>query len=233
MLTTTGYVIKEELVTALNGHILKNTFVINIDHPFPGYYGQAMVDQSVPRSIIFITKNEHSWESILRAKKRINNYMGVSVDITKTKVSVWNRKYNGIRAKNFRNFSEIESYQKTLIQEGFGMMRAKKFNEEEALINLKKFYFLKPLNDNIYADKVRSDMNYAILDKYLNWELFRKITMEVKNNISDSSYDIAKGTFYMDNEIVDMVRIFKPNISLDLLNEIYELYQKTIKKYTT
>ncbi len=230
-LTTTGYVLKEEKVSALKGHIVKNTFVINVNHPFPGYYGQAMVEQSVPRSIIFVTKKEHSWESILRAKKRINNYLETNVDITKTKISMWNRKYPGIRAKNFSSFADIEPVQKALIQEGFAMMKSRRFgDEEEALINLKKFYYLEQQDNGIFLDKARDEMSYVFLDKQVNWEVFRKITEIVKNNISDSSFDIAKGAFYMDDGIVDMVRIFKPNISIDLLREIQELYQKSIQR---
>ncbi len=230
-LTTTGYVIKEEKVSALKGHIVKNTFVINVNHPFPGYYGQAMVEQSVPRSIIFVTKKEHSWESILRAKKRINTYLGMDIDITKTKVSIWNKKYPGIRAKNFSNFEEIEPVQKALIQEGFAMMKSRRFgDEEEALINLKKFYYLVQQEKGIFLDKARVEMSYVLLGKQVNWEVFRKITENVKNNISDSSFDIAKGAFYMDDGIVDMVRIFKPQINIELLREIQKLYQKNIQR---
>ncbi len=230
-LTTTGYVLKEEKVSALKGHIVKNTFVINVNHPFPGYYGQAMVEQSVPRSIIFVTKKEHSWESILRAKKRINAYLGSDVDITKTKVSMWNKKYPGIRAKNFQGFADIEPVQKALIQEGFAMMKSRRFgDEEEALINLKKFYYLEQKEDGIFLDNARKEMSYILLDKQVNWEVFRKITETVKNNISDSSFDIAKGAFYMDNGIVDMVRVFKPSSSIELLREIKKLYQKNIQR---
>jgi len=73
-------------------------------------------------------------------------------------------------------------------------------------------------------------MNYILLDKQVNWEVFRKITETVKNNISDPSFDIASGAFYMDNGIVDMIRIFKPGISLELLREIKNLYQKNIQR---
>lgn len=230
-LTTTGYVLKEEKVSALKGHIVKNTFVINVNHPFPGYYGQAMVEQSVPRSIIFVTKKEHSWESILRAKKRINAYLGTNIDITKVKISMWNKKYPGIRAKNFSDFAGIEPIQKALIEEGFGMMKFRRMGDnEEALINLKKFFYLEQKEDGIFLDKARDEMGYVLLDKQINWEVFRRITEIVKNNISDSSFDIAKGAFYMDNNIVDMVRIYKPNITIDLLREIQEQYHKSIQR---
>lgn len=230
-LTTTGYVIKEEKVSALNGHTVRNTFVINVNHPFPGYYGQAMVEQSVPRSIIFITKKEHSWENILRAKKRINSYLDTDVDITKTKISMWNKKYPGIRAKGFRGYEEIVPFQKALIHEGFAMMKSRRLGDnDEALINLKKFYYLEQLESGIFLDKARQEMNYILLDKQVNWEVFRKITETVKNNISDPSFDIASGAFYMDNGIVDMIRIFKPGVSLELLREIQNLYQKNIQR---
>lgn len=231
-LTTTGYVLKEEKVSALVGHTVKNTFVINVNHPFPGYYGQAMVEQSVPRSIIFITRKEHSWEKTLRAMKRINTYLDMDVDITKAKVSMWNKKYNGIRAKGFKDFSQIEPVQKALIQEGFAMMKSRRVSDaEEALINLKKFYYLDPVDDCIFMDTARKEMSYVLLDKQVNWEVFRSVTEIVKNNISDAGFDVANGAFYMDNGITDMVRVFKPSMDVSLLQEIRDLYRKTIKKY--
>ncbi len=231
-LSITGYITKEEKVSGLKGHRMRNTFVLDVNHPFPGYFGQDMFEQSVAGSIIFLTKKQHSWEQILRAKKRINAYLDIDVDITKVKVTMWNKNFHGIRANNFQGLEYVETYQKALVEEGFAMARSRSMNEEEeALINLKKFFFLDKVADGVFRDVIKKDMSYVLLDKYVNWEVFRQVTTSVKQNISDSSFDVAKGAFYLDNSIVDMIRIFKPGISLELLTEINEMYKKYIAKY--
>ncbi len=231
-INTTGYVLKEETVSPLTGPVMKNSFVINVDHPFPGYYGQEMVDQSTPRAIIFITKKEHSWEDIIRARDRVNAYLEMNIDISKAKVTMWNKTFPGIRAKGFGDFGEIEPYQRALVEEGFGMMKRRRMGETEvALLNVKKFYNLIPLDEGCFQDADRPEMTYALLPGNPNWELFRKVTMIVKNNISDPGFDVAKGAFYYQGRILDMIRVFKPKTSPELLKEMKTLYERALHRY--
>ncbi len=74
-------------------------------------------------------------------------------------------------------------------------------------------------------------MHYIIIDNMLNWELFRKITIKIKNNISNRNYDVVDGAFYKNGCMVDMIRIYKPDTSIELLQEMKELYLTEIAKY--
>ncbi len=147
---------------------------------------------------------------------------------------MWNKTFHGIRANNFQGLHHVEAFQKALVEEGFSMARSRSMHEEEeALINLKKFFFLEKVEEKEYRDVIKKDMAYVLLDKQVNWAVFRKVTTSVKQNISDSSFDVAKGAFYLDNAIVDMIRIFKPGISVELLTEIKDMYAKYITKYSS
>lgn len=63
---TTGYTVKEENVDFLNHHILPNTMVLNVNHPFPGFYGTPVMEESKPRSVLLVTKEKYSWEKYSR-----------------------------------------------------------------------------------------------------------------------------------------------------------------------
>ena len=48
--------------------------------------------------------------------------------------------------------------------------------------------------------------------------------MAIKNNISVTNYDIAKGILYENDGITDVLRVLKPNISLEMVREIRQKY---------
>jgi len=58
----------------------------------------------------------------------------------------------------------------------------------------------------------------------MHWDKFRDFTFDIKNNVSVSNYDIAKGIFYKNDGIMDMLRIIKPNITLEMIKEIQNKY---------
>ena len=79
---TTGYTIKEENVDFLHHHILPNTMVMNISHPFPGFYGAPVMEESKPRGLLLVTKEKYSWEKILRTVSNINRYTDYKINGT-------------------------------------------------------------------------------------------------------------------------------------------------------
>ena len=58
----------------------------------------------------------------------------------------------------------------------------------------------------------------------MDWEEFRQHTFAIKNNISVTNYDIAKGIIYEKDGITDILRVIKPNITVDMVRQIREKY---------
>jgi hypothetical protein len=50
------------------------------------------------------------------------------------------------------------------------------------------------------------------------------MTFDIKNNINVSGYDVAKGIFYENQGITEMIRVVKPDITLDMVKEIRKKY---------
>jgi hypothetical protein len=227
-----GFVIKEETVNSLTHSIMPGTFVLEINHPFPGYYGQAMMEYSKPRSVLLLTKKAHSWESVLRTSAKLKKYLELDFNASSSVMYVGSKSYPCIRIKGLDSFEAIKTIQNAFSDEGFIFRRApRKYTDETVLIKVKKFYCLKETADGIYADMNQKEVSYALIPSRLNWELFRKITLRIKNNISDRTYDVALVTLYRNGGIQDALRIFKPNHTPELLEEIRKMYLEEIARY--
>ena len=229
---TTGYTIKEEKIDFLKHHILPNTLVMNISHPFPGFYGIPMIEESIPRSVLLVTKEKYSWEKILRTVAAINKYTDFKIDGSYARASFGNIYFDSIRIKGLNSYDEIPIIQHAFQEEGFRFTNAKKYKDDQTVsIKLSKFYKIKDVGDSIYLDMDTEHIHYILIPHHLNWELFRNITMKIKNNISNRDFDVVSGVFFMDNTVKDMIRVFKPGIGIDLLKEIKERYYKEIERY--
>ena len=222
-----GHIIKEETISLLNHHIVKGTLVINIDHPFPGFHGHNFDFSSKPRSIILLTKELFSLAKILRAQRRINDKVGFDICASFAKVKVDNKIYYGIRIKGLTCYDQIPDLQKEFMNLGFEFLMQKKIKTDKPVsIKISKFFHINSLDNGIFEDNHYKNMYYIDIPDYVNWDRFREITRQVKNNISNNNFDVVKGIFYMDDSVFDIIRVYKSNISMDLLEEIKERYAK-------
>ena len=65
----------------------------------------------------------------------------------------------------------------------------------------------------------------------MTWDEFRVITFEIKNNVSDKNYDIAKGVVYLHGGIKEFLRISKPKATIELLMQIQQKYIDKLERY--
>lgn len=232
IIETTGYTIKEETVDLLTHHILANTFVINVNHPFPGFYGTPVIEETKPKAILLVTKEKYSWEKILRTSASINKFTHFNIDSTYARIQIGNTYLDSIRIKGIESYDDIPVIQHAFQEEGFTFMNSKKIKENQTIsIKLSKFYLIDQLEEDIYKDMSTDNMHYIIIPHNLNWELFRTITLNIKNNISNRNYDVVQGIFFKDRTVRDMIRVYKPDITIELLREIRERYKKEIDRY--
>ncbi len=228
----TGYIFKEESVSSLAHSTLPGSYVLEIDHPFPGYYGQDVVDHTKPRSTLLVTKQKYTWESILRAADKFNKFLDFKLKASASEIVDGNKVLHAIRIKGMNRFEDIRTVQNAFVEEGFSFMKSrKKVENRTVLIKLKKFFGLSELAPNIYKDTNQEKMAYCVIPQKPNWELFRKITTDIKYNIADKNYDVCLASFYQNDCIVDALRVYKPKLDPSLLSEIRSLYCKYLEDY--
>ena len=218
-----GKLIKEENIDTVETNKIPRTFVINVPDAYKSYYSR-FTHINKPVFIIFVTKGPNSFERILRATRKINEKHQLKLDGAKCEVNINSRKLNGIRVKGINRFTDIEQIQQYYKEEGFEFARSEKFKETNSLIRINRFFNLNELDKGIYQS-VDDDYDYYVeIPKYMTWEEFREYTFEIKNNISDTNYDIAKGIFYLNGRITEILRIVKPNATVEFLKLIQQKY---------
>ena len=228
----TGNINKEETIHVLNENKLKNTFVVIDDKPYPGYHYHKIDARMVElnTTIFLITRQRATWASIIRATEKINMFLEEPIDASFSNLSLFNVPHYAIRIKGLKNMNELETIQKAYQEEGFEFMKNKRMMKPKTVFfKVKRFFDIKEIADGIYEDK--DGMAFIVIDKKIEWEMFRKMTMNVKRNLSDNNFDVVNGAFYMNHTLVDVIRIFKPEITIESLNEIRNMYQKEINKY--
>jgi len=228
----TGYLNKEETVHTLSDFKLKNTFVVIADKPYPGYHyhkiDARMIEQNT--TVFLITKNRNTWASIIRASEKINKFLDEPIDASYANLDLFNVPHYAIRIKGLKNMEELETIQKAYQEEGFAFMKNKRMlKARPTFFKVKRFFTIKEVEEGIYKDD--ESMFYFTINRKVEWELFRKMTSNVKSNISNNNYDVVDGAFYMNHKLVDFIRVYKPDCDIALLKEIREKYQKQIQKY--
>ncbi len=218
-----GKIIIQENIDTIDENKLPGTFVINVPDPYKNYYGR-FTEIVKPVSIIFVTKTPNSFEKILRVTKKINQKYNLKLDGAKCEVTLNSRKLDGIRVKGINRFPEIAQIQQYYKDEGYEFAKSEKFKSTEALIRINRFFNVDEVEQGIYHSHDEDEVYYIEVPRYMSWDEFKKLTQEVKHNIADANYDIAKGIFYVNHGITEILRVVKPKATLELLKTIKKKY---------
>ena len=220
-----GKLTKEENVNSVKSIKFPKALIIDVPSPLASYYSR-FTSVKKPSSIILITKDTNTFENILRTTKTINNKHGLELQSAKCEVSIGVRKDFGIRLKGINRYTEIDKIMEYYVEEGFDFNTNKKLiKETKTKIRINKFYDFNEISDTILQSAINEDVYFFRLDKPMSWDDFKEKTKYVKHNIKSSGYDIAKAIIYNNGEISDIVRVVKPNLSLDLVKEIEAKYK--------
>ena len=219
-----GKITLQENVSPIERNKISGTFVIHIPNPLATYYSR-FTEVNRPNSIVFVTKDPVSFEKILRATSKINDEFGFGVQGAKCEVMLGKNKYSGIRVFGIDRYSNINKVQEAYKDLGFDFHKNVKLGKgTDALIRVNKFFNIIDLGDKVYQSPNNRDRFYFDVPRDMIWEEFREITFDIKNNISVINYDIAKGIFYENDSITDVLRVIKPNITIDMVKTIRDKY---------
>ena len=219
-----GKITLQENVSPIERNKLNGSFVIHIPNPLATYYSR-FTEVNRPNSIVFMTKEPVSFEMILRATSTINKEFGYGINGAKCEVMIGRSKYSGIRVFGISRYTQIEEIQKAYKSKGFDFHKNVRIQKgTDALIRVNKFFNIIDKEKQVYQSPNNPDRFYFDVPKYMDWEEFREITFDIKNNIAVSNYDVAKCIFYEKEGITDIIRIIKPNITLEMVQAIQEKY---------
>ena len=229
IIETMGSISKVEKLETLDSNILENTLVLEEIEPFPGYHGANLPTGYNPCAVYLVNKKKHSAVKILRMTQEIRKSVKFELDGTAAEICINNDVFNCIRLRNLPSYSVIPELQKNYMHEGL-KFRKKKSISGEAIIELKKHFELERMDEGIYKDLIDPLMYYVEVSRHLNWNLFLEITAAIRHNIDNVNFDAAVGAIYL-KDIIEVIRIFAKDMTLEDLRVIQEKYVDEIRKY--
>ncbi|HZL10309.1 MAG TPA: hypothetical protein VFC65_09955 [Prolixibacteraceae bacterium] len=224
-----GTLTKTETVFTIDHKNLPGTLVFEALKPFPDYYYDASMT-AIPMYLYLALEEQYPLEDILRASQKIQLDFQVSFDAGKGFLHVYDEKYDVLRVRHLKDYDLLEKLQKSFEEKGIRFLRkSKRYNDQEVKIRIIKFFSLEEIGDNIFLDKREENHAYLEIPHHLNWDEFEIMNNKVKYNWVESKFDAAKGAFYYNGKLHEVVRIYSDKIELQYLQELQKLYLDKMK----
>ncbi|PKP37679.1 MAG: hypothetical protein CVT98_05805 [Bacteroidetes bacterium HGW-Bacteroidetes-15] len=224
-----GGVTKEEPLSCIeNELLLKNTCVLEADSPYFGYYNEVR-HNSKPKMVYFVLDDYASLEKLMRATVAIQKEVKFPINAITGSITLHNQTCYVIRFLNLQNFSHIALLQEKYMNHGLVFKKKiKSFSNQMGIIKLRRFFSLVPVADGVYLEHEQPNFGYFQIPSYISWEDFKKLTTEVKYETELLYFDAASAFYYEICSVVDMVRIYRENLTVDKLKDIRHRYLKLI-----
>jgi hypothetical protein len=230
IIETLGYILKEENLVSIQNNIIPDTLILEAKNPFPGYHGKYLPEEfKIPEFVYFVTKEKYTSEHVFRVTRNVQKYFDREINVARSELTIHNTVYPSIRIKGCKDFTRVNELISCYKSEGFRFVKSKPI-DATGLIKVQKTFSLVEKEKGIYFDKEESKNYYIEVPYYLNFEQFRKITTNIKNNIENSNFDAAQAMIYRKHGVVDLVRIFEINTNLERLKELQYKYENEIHK---
>ncbi|MCP4553335.1 MAG: hypothetical protein GY834_15125 [Bacteroidetes bacterium] len=217
---------KETLISVDSDHLVLESL-----HPFPGYHGTTVPDQTNPKSLFLVMRSNKTEEAIIRITAKVRSKFSSELEGSPGVVSVFNRMEPCIRIKNLKSYALIPELISSYKGEGISFIKGRKIDSYYGAIKIKKNFILSEVNEGIYMDKETPEMGYFEIPTQLDWDLFEKITIDLKHNIDDNNFDVALGTIYRNSGLIDIIRVYNTNVCLGECLFLREKYNAEIAKH--
>jgi hypothetical protein len=225
---TMGAILKEESLQTVDHNIFQNTLVLESQAPFPGYHGDNMPFDTKPDSIYLVTTKHYLAENIFRIAQCMCNYHNLNFDSCPADIFIYNTHFPCIRIRGLGDYSNIAEIQGCFIDQGIAFMKKRKINAS-GLIRIDKVFSFLRMDDHIFKDLDDELTFYTEIPYHITWNMFRKVTETVKNNLDNSNFDAALG-FVLLKQVIDFVRVYAQNPDLKRLQGIRNRYIEEIRK---
>ncbi len=226
-LSSLGTITKRETLQSVDYDECKS-LILEISKPFPGYHGKNLPEKNIPESLFLVTKEIYSDEKLVRAIVAIKKRTDLNFDATPGRLYLQNSLTGALRFKSLK-YKDIPNVAKLLMEEGIGFKKKKHISPYDSIIHIRKFFEMKLVAEGIYSDLISEHMFYLEVPKKLNWDLFEKMTVELKYNLKDNNFDAALVYIYTAAGILDLIRIFDLDANIDKLMHIRNKYLNSIK----
>jgi len=229
LIETAGYIKKEQKLTTVENNIIPNTFVLESQHPFPGYHGANLPEKTRPGSLFLVLANDYTYEEIARVTKKIKKNFQYDFNASLGHIYFKTSNYPCIRVKYLKSFTFLPDLQNLYQDNGVKFAKQKSI-DSKGLIIIKKVFSVSEMEEGLYNDLEEDSKYYIELPKDLPWDVFQEFTSNIRNNIDNSNFAAAQGVFYRKSGIVELVRLYICEGDMDSIKKIRRMYSDLIEK---
>ena len=229
VIKSTGLISKEELVASTGMLTDSKYLILEAAQPYPGYHGENLPEVYDPESFFIVTKGSYNDEKIVRAIMDAKKIVRFSFDGAPGTIITQQDHYNVIRIRHIKA-PNIPSLLDALQKHGIELMKNKKQNRVSAILKIRKFFNIEEITEGIYEDKDQKLLSYLTIPRYLSWDDFKSMTLNLKYNLEDNNFDAALGHIYYEGALIDVVRIYDYRSTTEKLKFIRNKYLEYISK---
>lgn len=229
---TYGTISKKELFATIEEPFSGSALVIESKFPFPGYYHTVIPEKEElnPISIFIVAANRLNEEKLMRTSHEVKKIFNKRFDAAPGYITVFNERKSCIRVKFLENYHDIPGLVKMFQQAGIRFLKYRPIKPYQGLIKINRYFIIEEVGPGVYKNIEEPEINYIEIPVKLEWDIFEKITLEMKRNMEDNKFDAAIGTIIRKNSILDIVRIYDQLVTIEKLNNIRAKYSDAIKK---
>ncbi|MFO7756662.1 MAG: hypothetical protein R6V34_11850 [Bacteroidales bacterium] len=202
------------------------------EHPYSGYYGTTVPERKEPQSMFLVTDHNYDDNTIIRAIQAVKKDFEHAFDAVPGTISFLNKRLVMIRVRCL-SYEHIPLLLDAFRRAGIKFMAQRKFPHFEAIISITKYFKTEEVEEDIFLDLINPCFAYLHIDNHLSWDSFENIYRDVRNNITEFSFDAALATMYNENGILDFVRIYDEKRSVEKLRIIHKKFRDIIARYHT
>lgn len=219
-----GHLNKTERLTTLTSKIIPGSLVLEAPEPFAGslsYYSETP-HLSKPLYVYLVLDKSPDLEQIARATEIVHVGFPWEFNAAYAIITINFESFKTIRIRNILRFEHVEAIQNAFIKAGLTMKKSTQSFQGIAQIKLKKLFQLIAYPSGAYLDFDEIDQGYFMVPEQLSSTDFKALIKKVKNNTHFQTYDFAQVFFYSSNKIMDAIRVYHPEMNIDILSEVRE-----------
>lgn len=223
--------IKLENIFPLEQRIIPGSLVFESRDPFSGYYSETP-DSSPPVYLYLVLDKAYRFEEIMRATQKVRLSVPEEFDAAMGILNVGSEEPQFvIRLRNFRDIRVLIPIQEAYQEQGINFLKGhKKQGEYRVHTRIIKMLWLGEAAPFVYHDLKEQYHGYIEIPEFLPWEKFLTITRQVKYNWMGSKFDASCGSFVLDGELHEFVRIYSWNMDIGYLQDIRALYLEKMNR---